>query len=229
MNHLDDIFRSQFWKRRRNLTSKYLQKGLLTEQDILDLLSKADGDFYIKNDEHFSNEYIQGSWDNFKVKVRDTKSNYDLKTFEEADLSSLYKWQLHGYAFLAKEEYNLTTYPESELVYGLVNGLLHEIQSETTRQFYANGCPSDDNEEWQEIKRQIERNHVFDKALFVRDYPQYQFENSVWKYDIPPIFRLKKFEVITTEEEVDHIKRRTLMARIYLCEKEKAIYEKLNQ
>ena len=229
MNHLDDVFRSKFWLRRRHLTNKYLEKGLLCEQDILDLVSKADGDFYQKNDEHFSNNYIQGSWDNFKQKVRDTKANYDLKTFEEADLSSLYKWQLHGYAFLAKEHYNLPEYPESELIFGLVNGLQHQIQSETTRQFYANGCPDDDNDDWLEIKCQIERNHIFDKALFVRDFPQYQFENPIWEYDIPAVFRLKKFDVITTDEEVEHIKRRTLMARIYLCEKEAAVYEKLNK
>jgi len=120
MNHLDDVFRSQFWKRRRHLTNKYLEKGLLCEQDILDLLSKADNDFYTKNDEHFSNEYIQGSWDNYLVKVRDTKANYDLKTFDESELTSLYKWQLHGYSFLAKEEYNLPSYPDSELVFGFI-------------------------------------------------------------------------------------------------------------
>jgi len=88
--HLDDVFRSQFWKRRRHLTNKYLEKGLLCEQDILDIASKMDNDFYLKNDEHDQNDYIQGSWDNFDKKVRDAKANYDLKTFDEADLSNLY-------------------------------------------------------------------------------------------------------------------------------------------
>ena len=225
--HLDDVFRSQFWRRRRNLTNKYLEKGLLTEQDILDLASKADNDFYIKNDEHSQNDYIQGSWDNYSVKVRDTKSNYDLKTFDEADLSNLYKWQINGYSFIIKDNLNLPTYPEGELIYGLVNNPLHFIENERTRQYYANGNPDDDNENWQEIRQQIERNMIFDRDLFLRDYPHYVFENKVWEFDIPAIFRLKRFDVITTEEDVDHIKRRVLLSRIYLCNKEIEIYEKL--
>lgn len=227
ITHLDDIFRSQFWKRRRHLTNKYLDKGLLCEQDILDLLSKIDNEFYIKNDEHFQNDYIQGSWDNYLVKIRDTKANYDLKTFEEAELSKLYEWQIHGYSFLAKDHYKLENYPDGELVYGLVNSPHHHIANEITREFYANGCPDDDNENWIEIKRQIERNHIFDKSLFQRDNPAYVFQNEVWSYDIPAQFRIKKFEVSTKEEDVEHIKRRTLMSRIYLCKKEIEIYNSL--
>jgi len=168
--HLDDVFRSQFWKRRRHLTNKYLEKGLLCEQDILDIASKIDNDFYLKNDEHDENDYIQGSWDNYMKKVRDAKANYDLKTFDEAELTSLYSWQLKGYAFIIKEKYKLDYLPEAELIYGLVNNPLHHIQNEMTRQFYANGNPDDDNEDWLEIKRQIERNHIFDKSLFLFFY-----------------------------------------------------------
>ena len=111
----------------------------------------------------------------------------------------------------------------------MVNSPLHQIQNETTRQFYANGCASDDNEDWKEIKMQIERNHIYDRQLFIRDNPKYQFENSIWEYDIPPIFRLKKFDILTTEEEIEHIKRRTLMCRIYLTQKELSIYEQLKK
>ena len=226
--HLDDVFRSQFWRRRRHLVNKYLDKGLRCEEDILELASQQDGDFYLKNDEHAENDYIQGCWDNYANRVRDAKANYDLKTFEEADLSSLYDWQIKGYSFIIKDTKKLKEFPEGELIYGLVNNPLHHIQNEMTRQFYANGNPDDDNEDWLEIKRQIERNHIFDIDLFKRDYPNYIFENSIWDYDIPAQFRIKKFDVITTQDDVDHIKRRVLMSRIYLCQKEQEIYSKLN-
>ena len=227
--HLDDVFRSVFWKRRRSLSNKYLDKGLLTEEDVLALASSMDNDFYTKNKEHYENEFIQGSWDNFETKVRDTKSNYDLKTFEEADLSSLYEWQIRGYSFIAKEEFKLSEYPQGELIYGLVNNPLHHISNENTRQYYANGTPDEDNEEWLEIKKQIERNMIFDKALFLRDYPHYIFENKIWQYDIPAQFRVKKFEVSVSEDNILDIKRRVLMCRKYLMDKEIAIYERMKE
>jgi len=229
ITHLEDVFRAVFWKRRRHLANKYLEKGLLTEQDILDLASKQDGEFYVKNGDRFANEYIEGEWDNYYKKVRDTKSNYDLKTFDEADLTKLYEGQLKGYSWLVKDKFELDFYPEAELVYGLVNNPLHHIQNEITRQFYAHGNPSDDNDKWKEVKRQIERNMIFDIDLFKRDYPNYHFENEVLDFDIPAQFRLKKFDVITTQEDIDNIKRRVLMCRIYLCNKEIEIYNKLNQ
>jgi hypothetical protein len=229
ITHLDDVFRAVFWKRRRHLANKYLEKGLLTEQDILDLASKQDGDFYVKNGDRFANDYIEGEWDNYSEKVRDTKSNYDLKTFDEAELTKLYENQLKGYSWLVKNKYNLDYYPEAELVYGLVNNPLHHITNEITRQFYAHGNPDEDNDKWIEVKRQIERNMIFDIDLFKRDYPHYIFENEVLDFDIPAQFRLKKFQVTTTQEDINNIKRRVLMCRIYLCNKELEIYNKLNQ
>ena len=227
--HLDDVFRSIFWKRRRSLSNRYLDKGLLTEEDVLALASSMDDDFYTKNKEHYENEYIQGSWDNFKEKIRDTKSNYDLKTFDEADSSSLYEWQLRGYSFIAKDVFKLSDCPQAELIYGLTNNPLHHITNEITRQYYANGTPNEDNEEWLEIKRQIERNMIFDKKLFIRDYPHYIFENKIWQYDIPAKFRVKKFDVSVIEDNILDIKRRVLMSRKYLMDKEIAIYERMKE
>jgi hypothetical protein len=227
ITHLNDVFRALFWKRKRHLNNKFLEKGNICEQDILDLASKIDKDFYNKNDKHFSNDFIQGSWDNFKVKIRDVKASYDLKSFEESELTNLYSWQIKGYSILAKENYKLKDYPEGELIYGLVNNPLSQLNNEKTRQFYAHGNPDDDNENWIEIKMQIERNMVFDIELFKKIYPFYQFENKVLDFSIPMIFRLKKFEVLTTEEDEFNIKRRILMCREYLMKKEIDIYEKI--
>jgi len=227
MNHLDDVFRAVFWKRRRHVSNKYLEKGLLSEQQILDLASKADNEFYIKNSERYSTEYLEGEWDNFYGKIRDVKANYDLKTFEEADLSSLYEWQIKGYSIMAKEIFKLDHYPEGELIYGLVNNPEHHIKNEITRQYYAHGNPSDDDEKWIQVKQQTEKNMIFDIDMFRKDYPYYPFENKVLDFDIPEVFRLKKFDVTTTQEDFDNIARRVLLCRLYLVEKEIAVYSKM--
>lgn len=227
ITHLEDVFRAVFWRRRRHLANKYLDKGLLVEQDILDLASQLDGEFYIKNGSRYENDYLQGEWDNFQGKIRDAKANYDMKTYDEAELTSLYSWQIKGYSFIAKDVFNLDHYPQGELMYGLVNNPLHHIQNEITRQFYAHGNPSDTDDKWKDVKKQIERNMIFDIDIFRRDYPHYQFENEILDFDVPAIFRLKKFEVTVTEEDIEHIKRRVLMCRIYLCKKEIEVYEKM--
>ena len=229
ISHLDEVFRNVFWKRKRDLTNKFLEKGLLTEQDVLNLSSKSDNDFYIANKESFETNFIRGKWDNYKDKVRDVKSNYDLKSFDEADLTTLYKSQLNGYSVMLKEMYNLNYYPIGELIYGLVNNPLHQIQNEINRQFYSLGNPSDDNDKWIETKRQIERNMIFDISKFKKEYPYYHFENVTLDFDIPEILRVKKFEVLTAENDNQNIKRRVLMSRIYLCNKEIEIYKKLDK
>jgi len=232
ITHLDDVFRAVFWRRRRSLNNKFLEKGLHNEESVLDLASKSDDEFYVKNNIRFANEYVEGEWDSFLESIEkliDAKASYDLKSFDEADLKTLYSWQLKGYSFLAKDYYKLANYPISELAYGLTNNPLHHIQNEITRQFYASGNPDDDNEKWIELKKQIERNMIFDIALFKREYPNYQFENTILDFDIPPQFRLKKFQIETTENDIFNIKRRVLMCREYLMKKEIEVYQQLKK
>lgn len=226
--YLDSVFRDVFWKRKVILTNKFLDKGLLTEQDILDLASKLDDEFYTKNDLQGENDFIQGSWDNFKNDiVRDTKSNFSLETFENAELTSQYNWQLKGYSWIIKEQEKLDFYPKAELIYGLVNSPLHIIKNEINSLYYKMDSPNEDNENFILAKQQIERNHIFDVALFQRDYPFYIFENEMMDFSIPSILRIKKFNIETNQEDIEHIKRRVLMSRIYLCQKEIDVNNKL--
>lgn len=228
ITHLDDVFRSIFWGRKRFLSNKFLEKGLLQEENSLDLISKNDKTFYIKNDEHLSNDYLQGTPDNIQEGfVRDTKSNYDLKSFEEADITSLYEWQLKGYSWLVKERDGLDFFPIGELVYCLVNNPSHQITNEANSMYYKLGCPSEENDKWKEVKRQIERNMIFDIAEFKKENPGYFFENEVLDFDIPAVLRTKKFVVETTKEDVLAIKSRVLLSRIYLCNKEIEIMNRI--
>ena len=233
ITHLDNVFRSRFWKRKDLLSNKYLEKGNFCEEDTLDLFSKADGSFYIKNDEFLSNEFVEGTPDNIDesgsiVIVRDAKSKYSLKSFEESELIHLYEWQLKAYSWLVKEKLGLDYFPKGELCCGLVNGLMHQIQNETTSMFYKLGCPSDDDEKWIETKAQIERNHIFDIRKFKDEYPSYVFVNPVLDFDIPASCRVKKFDVITTADDVEAIKSRVMLSRIYLVQKEIETLKKMN-
>jgi hypothetical protein len=227
ITHLDDVFRDVYWGRKRFLSNKYLDKGLLQEENSLDLISKNDKTFYIKNDEELENDYIKGTPDNIENRVRDTKSNYDLKSFDDSDMTSLYENQLKGYSWLVKDSKGLDFFPIGELVYCLVNNPAHLITNEMNSMYYKLGCPSEENDKWKEVKRQVERNCIFDIAEFKKENPGYFFENEVLDFDIPALLRTKKFIVETTEEDVINIKSRVMLSRIYLVQKEIEIMNRI--
>lgn len=228
ITYLEEVFRDVFWKRKRFLNNKYLEKGTINEDDALGLASLRDNFFYRKNDEHLSNDFIQGTPDNLQIKTKDTKTNWDLESFEKAEDTTLYSWQLKGYMWLV-HSYDfpeLETKTESELLYCLVNAPLHLVQSERKSLWYKLGMPDEEDEEWLEAARQLERNMIFDKQAFRNEYPNYDFENFN-DFSIPPHLRIKSFEETLVEQDIKDMTRRVTMARQWLVNKEIETIKKL--
>lgn len=220
-SHLNNIFRSVFWGRRRMLFNKFLDKGNIGEEDSLELLSDVDDFYYSKNEEYLFNEYIEGTPDNRQGKIRDMKSNWDQDSFDNAELSSLYKWQIKGYCWLDKKT-------EGELVYALVNTPLHQLQSDRQSLWYKMGTPGEEEDRWIKAVQQLERNYIFDINKWKEHYPNYDFENTVLDFSIPAVLRIKKFTGIELlPEDIKNIKRRVKMCREYLMNKEKEELEKI--
>jgi hypothetical protein len=213
-SYLDEVFDEVFWRRKRILSNKYLDKGLMNEQDVLELHSKIDGTYYGKNATFFSNDYIEGTPDNILSEiVRDAKANYDLESFRKAHLNTGYLYQLKGYMWL-------TGCKNAQLMYGLVNNPKHQIDNAITSAYYALGCPADDDETFIKTKMQIERNMIFDHRLFIEEYPNYTFQNAVLDFDMPERARVKKFDVTLEDNDIINMKSRVTLSRIYLCERE---------
>ena len=218
--HLDNVFRSVFWGRRRLLYNRFLDKGLLCEEDSLGLLSDIDDQFYIKNEEQLSNNWIQGEPDNRQSKIRDMKTNWDLDSFDNAELSSIYKWQIKGYCWMDGKT-------EGELVYCLVNSPWHLWQNERQNLWYKMGTPDETEERWIEAVQQLERNMIFDTEKWKERYPNYDFENTDTNFSIPKIMRIKRFDVELLPEDIVNIKKRVKLARKYLIQKEKEVLNKI--
>lgn len=221
ITHLDDTFRHLFWKRKRILINKFLTKGLFQEDEAVGLVSLFDNEFYVKNEIHFENSFSCGTPDIVHDdKVIDTKCNYDLESYENAEITALYEWQLKIYIWLTGRKYG-------ELAYCLVNNPISQINNERTRQFYAHGCPDSDDEDWKEVCRLIERNMVFDIPLFKKQNPNYTFENEILDFSIPVEFRVKKFRVELSEKDIIDFKSRVILSRKYLLNKEIETKERL--
>ncbi len=231
ITYLEEEFRDKFWGRKRFLDNKYLKKGTICEEDALDLVSQRDNFFYRKNDEHLSNGFIQGTPDNLQKITKDTKTNWDMESFEKAELITLYKDQLKGYMWLA-HSYDLPeleTKTEAELVYCLVNAPLHLLQDEKRRIYFAMNQPDEEDEEYIEKMIQLERNMIFDIEKFKQEYPNYDFYSPILDFSIPAHLRIKSFKVNLNEEDIKHMTRRVTMARNWLIEKEKETLQQINK
>lgn len=225
---LEEIFDDIFWKRKKLVFNKYLEKGNIVEEDSLQLLSEIDGVSYWKNEEYLENEYLQGCPDNIFQKVRDTKSNYEYDTFKKAELTSLYSWQIKGYTWMAIESGHEIS-KTGELCYCLVNSPAHRVESERKSLWFNMGMPDDTEERWIEAASQLERNHIFDIAKFKESFPGFDLVTPIWNFDIPKHMRVKRFEVTLEDSDIEHMKRRSKMAKNWLIEREKQELELINK
>lgn len=225
---LEDIFDDIFWKRKKLIFNKYLEKGNIVEEDSLQLLSDIDGVSYWKNEEYLENEFLQGCPDNIFQKIRDTKSNYEYDTFKKAELTSLYSWQIKGYTWMAIESGHEIS-KTGELCYCLVNSPAHRVESERKSLWFNMGMPDDTEERWIEAASQLERNHIFDIAKFKESFPGFDLVTPIWNFDIPKHMRVKRFDVTLEDSDIEHMKRRSKMAKDWLIEREKQELELINK
>lgn len=228
ITHLDDVFRDFFWKRKRFLNNKYLEKGNLQEQDAIAILRKyieltSEKIYLEKNGFWKSNGFTNGTEDvvttNF---VFDTKCSYDLESFENSELTNAYKWQVKDYCWRNNKT-------KGFVAFCLVNNPLHHLINERERLYFINGKPNEDDDSWIEILKQLERNMIFDIPKFIEENPEYTFVNVDLDFTIPLHLRVKLFPVDLEEKDIENIKSRVLLAREYLVEKETKTLSEFNK
>jgi len=88
-----------------NVTGKYMDKGLIVEDQSIDLYNSVFFTEHVKNTERLTNDWITGECDIIipNVKGIDIKSAWSLDTFpavSEDGEESIYEWQCRGYMML---------------------------------------------------------------------------------------------------------------------------------
>jgi hypothetical protein len=101
------------------LDMRAIQKGVLCEQNSIDLLNQVFGTHYIKNKERITTDLITGEWDIFdeqKSMLIDVKTAWSKETFPLFlnECVKKYEWQLRGYMHLRNAN-------EAMLAYALVD------------------------------------------------------------------------------------------------------------
>ena len=173
----------------KTFNSRYTDKGNLVEDESIKLASDVlDLGFILKNDEHFSNDWVMGTPDvNTDDILLDVKSSWDATTFPffatEIPTKDYY-YQLQGYMWLTGKQKSL-------LVYCLVNTPLDMVQDEIRRAHWNANLL----EESLDLIDEVQKRHNFDH--------------------IPDNRRVKVFEVERDDEVIEQIKERVELYREY--------------
>ena len=215
ITYIYEVFDKIYNNREVVVENDYMDKGNYCEEDSLQLVGDVTGNLLIKNRILFEAKNIHGTPDcvfqNDKEKiVIDAKTSWSLNTFRNAELKSIYQWQLKAYCYLTGSN-------RGKLAYCLPNAAAHLIMKQKERYYYRYGC-DEESEELKEAYENIERNMIFDIKKFKKDNPHYDMTIKDWNYDIHPKQRVKMFDVDYTEEDEKNIKRRLKMAKAKLIE-----------
>jgi hypothetical protein len=173
----------------KTFNSRYTDKGNLVEDESIKLASEVlELGFILKNDEHFSNDWVTGTPDvNTASLILDVKSSWDATTFPffatEIPTKDYY-YQLQGYMWLTGKQKSL-------LVYCLVNTPLDMVQDEIRRAHWNANLL----EESLDLIDEVQKRHNFDH--------------------IPDNRRVKVFEVERDDEVIEQIKERVELCREY--------------
>ncbi len=107
-------FQQELYGKRKELKSKYLDKGIFGEDDAIELvIEKERLDYNEKNEEYFENDFLTGTPDLlYSDLVIDTKCSWDCFTFPlfDVDPDKGYWWQLQGYMDLTGRENAMLSY-----------------------------------------------------------------------------------------------------------------------
>lgn len=156
-SYLSGVFLDEVYGRRKEITSKFLEKGVEVEEDSLTLVTQTKNKLYIKNKNLIENDFVKGTPDIIDGDtIVDIKSSWDLFTFHKADVKDMYYYQLQAYMWLTGKK-------QARLIYCLVNSPAHMIYQELRREAFKQGLADmEGTPEFAEMEAQVEKNMTFD-------------------------------------------------------------------
>jgi hypothetical protein len=224
--HLIDVFASQYYGRKEEINNKFLNKGNAREEDSVTVVSRLTKTLFVKNDKRLRNAYIQGEPDMFigesidtAQHTVDTKTSWSLHTFLRSKykkLDPLYYWQGVGYM-------DLTGAQSHTVAFCLVNGLPEVIMKEKKDLAFRIKETDLTSDAFKNKCKQIEINHIFDIEAFIKECPNFPFDNDIdsWRFDIPLKERMHVVKFRRNEADIRKMHDRVLQCREHL---EKTFY-----
>ena len=219
--YLKELHSDEVWGRTKEIESKYLDKGIIAEEQGISLYTEYSGRLYVKNKTRKENEYFSGECDinNSSEYIDDIKCSWDFDTFpavEDKVTNTDYIWQGNAYCDLYGKE-------RFRIVYCLVDTPFELIESELVRLHYkhnlfdGNGSIMEDRIPF--VVEKLKKHLFSEKSLkeFCQQSPNVQFE---WFEDnfipMPVWARVKIFEFEKDEKKLDQAREMVVLARQYM-------------
>jgi hypothetical protein len=193
-SHLSDIFVSYKYGRTKDIKLKYWEKGLMNEEQSIDIYSFATNTYLEKNKVRKSNTYLTGEID-VPVKVEDfvviydMKTSWDIYTFWRSlakGVTDMEYAQLQGYCWL----WDLPKAKICKVLTDTPDVLIENEKRALLRDFIGS------TEDYEEACKEIERLHKYS--------------------DIPNEERIIELEVERDDEFIERIPQRVEQCRDYL-------------
>lgn len=210
------------------VSSKYMEKGTLVEEDTITLDCRVNKHVRYKNERELSNRFVKGTpdaGDNEEIlkseEITDYKSSWSYETFLAAKFDKVnkdYQWQGDTYLALVPGAKRF------RLAYGLVNCPAELILKEKSKIKWDLGVLDESaallHPDYIDACKQIERNHIFDMATFQKSYPWFEFHSdlSEWTYDLPMKDRLFQVVIERSPERIDEMYKKVVRCRKWLKE-----------
>lgn len=217
-NYLQDLYREQYFKRNKAISTKYTDKGIICEENSLTLYTETQKNLLLKNKVRYNNEFITGEPDNTQGLIRDIKTSWDFTTFPLFDIevpNKDYYWQLQGYMMLTDTD-------KAELIYCLVDTPSKLIEDELRRLdwkehlFDMNG-----NAIESKIPLIVETvsNLIYSKIALETFCQESENVHLSWFTEFKEIEkenRIKIFDINRNDEDIELMKQQVFRAREYL-------------
>jgi len=156
----------EFYNRRHEIKSKYLDKGTDCETGSIELAARVYGwGLVSKNTERKANDYIEGECDlDLAELVADIKNSWSDKTFPLFDTEvpeKGYDQQLQGYMELWDK-------PAASLIYTLMDAPEYLVEREAKSRMYEIGLDEIPIELYDQVKAEMTYSHLPDKLRIKR-------------------------------------------------------------
>lgn len=195
--YLMDVFIGELYGIRKDINSKYLDKGIACETAGVKMLNNTiyqGRAKFVKNVIEKSNEIIKGTCDvnaNEDATITDIKNAFDRFTFGKANLTWGYEWQIKGYCMLFGRE-------KGRLFYCLNDMPDYLVANEVQKAFYQGNFITQESEEFRQVEDNIRSSHIYT--------------------NIPIEERFKFWDLALTEKDIETIMQSVTVARMHLVD-----------